>query len=385
MPKLLIVTTVAATLRAFLLPYARHFRKRGWTVDALSNGVSDCRECGENFDACHDIPFNRNPLNYRNFGKTGESIRGIVAAGKYDIVHVHTPVASFVTRFALRRIPGAQRPSAQRPSAQRPKVVYTAHGFHFHKGGKYFKNAFFAALERWAGNWTDHTITINREDYEAAIALKIAPKERLSLFPGIGLDFSRYSPSSIKISDVKELHSSLMLDRNDELFLMAAEFNSGKRHKDALRALAMTGRKNFHLALAGKGPLENEMTRLALALGICARVHFLGERTDVPLLMLSSRATVLPSEREGLNRSVMESICLGIPVLGADARGIRDLVTTPERGTLFPVGNPAALAAAMILSVEEPCGTGRKPIPDPLWNIEHLLSEHEKLYCSLLA
>jgi glycosyltransferase involved in cell wall biosynthesis len=141
----------------------------------------------------------------------------------------------------------------------------------------------------------------------------------------------------------------------------------------------MTGRKNFHLALAGKGPLESEMKRLSLKLGIGSRVHFLGERMDVPLLMLSSRATVLPSEREGLNRSVMESICLGIPVLGADVRGIRDLVTTPERGALFPAGNPAALAAAMILSVEEPCETGTKPLPDPLWNIEHLLHKHETL------
>jgi glycosyltransferase involved in cell wall biosynthesis len=368
MPKLLIVTTVPATLRAFLLPYARYFRERGWTVDALSNGVSSCRECRNAFDRCHDIPFSRSPLDRKNFGKTGEAIREIVAAGNYDIVHVHTPVASFATRFALRKIPGAAR----------PKVIYTAHGFHFHKGGNILKNALFAALERWAGNWTDHTITINREDYEAAIALKIAPKDRLSLFPGIGLDFSRYSPSSVDVSAIKKLHSSLALDKDDELFLMAAEFNPGKRHKDAIRALAMTGRENFHLLLAGKGPLEDKMKRLALKLGISARVHFLGERTDVPLLMLSSRATVLPSEREGLNRSVMESICLGIPVLGADARGIRDLVTTPERGTLFPVGSPAALAAAMILSVEEP--RKKKPVPDPLWNISHLLPQHETLY-----
>jgi glycosyltransferase involved in cell wall biosynthesis len=372
MPNLLIVTTVAPTLRAFLLPYARRFRERGWTVDALSNGVSACRECRESFDRCLDLPFSRNPLSRENFGKIAEAIRGIVSEGKYDIVHVHTPVASFVTRFALRK----------KPRAARPKVVYTAHGFHFYKGGRRLTNASFAALERLAGNWTDHTITINREDYDAAIALKIAPKERLSLFPGIGLDFSRYSPSSVDVAAIKELHSGLMLDRDDEMFLMAAEFNPGKRHEDALRALAMTGRKNFRLALAGKGPLEDKMKGLALKLGIASRVHFLGERTDVPLLMLSSRATVLPSEREGLNRSVMESICLGIPVLGADARGIRDLVTSPERGTLFPVGSPAALAAAMILAVEEPRGT--KPLPDPLWNIEHLLKKHEKLYHSLI-
>jgi glycosyltransferase involved in cell wall biosynthesis len=229
-----------------------------------------------------------------------------------------------------------------------------------------------------AGDWTDHTVTINQEDYEAAIALKIAPKERLSLLPGIGLDFTRYSPSAVEIADAKKFHAELRLGKDDELFLMAAEFIPRKRHKDALLALGSTGRKNFHLAFAGTGPLEDAMKRLTSKLGLESRVHFLGERSDVPLLMLSSRATILPSLQEGLSRSVMESICLGIPVLGADVRGIRELITTSSQGALFPVGNSAALAAAMILSVEEPNPT--RPTPDPLWKIGHLLAEHEKLY-----
>jgi glycosyltransferase involved in cell wall biosynthesis len=367
MPNLLIVTTVASTLRAFLLPYARHFKKMGWTVDAMSNGVSDCEKCREAFDNCHEMPFSRNPLSPQNLKSA--KIREIVESGRYDIVHVHTPVASFVTRFALRKL---------RKTPDCPAVVYTAHGFHFHQNGNFFKNAVFAALERLAGDWTDHTITINEEDYEAALALKIAPRERLSLLPGIGLDFKRYSPSAVGIAEAKKFHAELKLEKGDELFLMAAEFIPRKRHKDALRALAATGRKNFHLAFAGTGPLEGTMKQLASRLRVEHQVHFLGERTDVPLLMLSSRATILPSAQEGLSRSVMESIRLGIPVLGADVRGIRELLTTPSRGALFPMSNPAALAAAMILSVEEP-GTA-KPAPDPLWNIDHLLFEHEKIY-----
>ncbi|MDR1377858.1 MAG: glycosyltransferase [Synergistaceae bacterium] len=373
MPKLLIVTTVESTLRAFLLPYARHFRKMGWTVDAMAKNVSTCKECEKVFSHCHEIPFSRNPLSLKNFKGTSSTIHEIVAEGKYDIVHVHTPVASFVTRLALHKLPSA---------TPRPKVVYTAHGFHFHKGGNPAGNALFVALEQVAGKWTDHTITINREDYNAALCYKIADAEHLSLLPGVGLDFNAYSPNAIQISAIKQLHESLNLAKGDELFLMAAEFNAAKRHRDALHALVGTGRGNFHLAFAGTGPLENAMRRLASKLGLSSRVHFLGQRTDVPLLMLSSRSTILPSEREGLNRSVMESICLGIPVLGADVRGIRDLVTTPERGALFSVGRPAALAAAMILAVEEPCET--KPTPDPLWSIDHLLSEHAKLYRKLL-
>jgi glycosyltransferase involved in cell wall biosynthesis len=370
------VTTVAATLRSFLLPYARYFKNSGWQVDAMSSDVSSCEECLRTFDRCRDVAFSRNPwalqnLRPKNFRELSASVRSLVGEGKYDIVHVHTPVASFVTRLALRKL----------PEESRPKVVYTAHGFHFYAGGNPFKNALFIALERLAGDWTDHTITLNSEDYEAALAHKIAEEDRLSLLPGIGLDFSAYSPEAISVAG--KAHPDPGLTTDDELFLMVAEFNPGKRHKDALHALAKAGRKNFHLAFAGTGPLEEEMKQLALSLGVAARVHFLGQRSDVPLLMLSSRATVLPSEREGLNRSVMESLCLGIPVLGADARGIRDLVTSPERGTLFPVGDSAALAAAMILSVDDPCP--EKPKPDSAWSIDHLLKEHEKIYGKLLG
>ena len=40
------------------------------------------------------------------------------------MVHVHTPVASFVTRYALRK-------------EKKLKIIYTCHGFHFYKGGSY--------------------------------------------------------------------------------------------------------------------------------------------------------------------------------------------------------------------------------------------------------
>jgi glycosyltransferase involved in cell wall biosynthesis len=359
---------VASTLRAFLLPYARHFAKKGWIVDALANGAETDAIADGIFNRRYEAPFSRNPLDSRNFKGTGKMIRALVAENGYDIVHVHTPVAAFVTRFALRGL------------FSRPKVVYAAHGFHFYKGGACFRNAVIAALERLAGNWTDHTITINEEDYEAALTLKIAPKERLSLLPGIGLDLAYYSPSAVEADE--GFRAGLGLKKDDKLFLMVGEFIPRKRHEDALRALAETGRRDFHLAFAGAGPLEDNMKVLAERLNVGPQAHFLGERDDVPFLMLASRAVLLPSSQEGLSRAVMEAICLGVPVLGANVRGIRDLVTTPERGTLFPVGKPAALAAAMLLSADTP--HVQQPSPDPRWDIGNLLGEHEKIYARLL-
>ncbi|MBR1672964.1 MAG: glycosyltransferase, partial [Fretibacterium sp.] len=122
MPKLLIVATVAATLRAFLLPYVRHFRSRGWRVDALARDATLDPECRGAFDACHDAAFSRKPWALRDIRGLNNSIRALVTREGYDIVHTHTPVASFVTRLALRTL----------PQETRPKVVYTAHGFHFY-------------------------------------------------------------------------------------------------------------------------------------------------------------------------------------------------------------------------------------------------------------
>ncbi|MDR1741352.1 MAG: glycosyltransferase [Synergistaceae bacterium] len=382
MPKLLIVTTVAATLRAFLLPYAEHFRKLGWRVDALANGAAECAECLRAFDRCCDVPFSRRPLARENRAAP-RLIRDLVAAEKYDIVHVHTPVASFITRFALRR-------AFRKRESHRPKVVYTAHGFHFHENQSRVKNMLYAALEKLALSYTDHVIVINKADYDAALALcggkASEAKERVSLFPGIGIDIAAYSPDAVDGAAVRGARACMGLGDGDVLFLMVAEFNKGKRHQDAIRALAATGRPDFHLAFAGTGPREQEMRRLAAKLGVSERVHFLGHRSDVPALMLASRATILTSEREGLNRSVMESICLGVPVLGARARGISDLVTG-SRGDLFDVGDYAALAADMILSAANIrlLGLTETPKPDPLWDIGNLLNEHETLYARLLG
>ena len=372
MPKLLIVTTVASTLKAFLLPYARHFRALGWQVDALARGASSEPECLEAFDACHEAAFTRRPWQLKNLRAMNQSLRDLVSRGGYDIVHVHTPVASFVTRMALRKLTGRKR----------PRVVYTAHGFHFFRGGHRLKNLLYFALEQRAARWTDYLIVINQEDYDAAFTHALVPPNRLALLPGIGLDLALWNRTSVNAAGKSDIRQELGLAPSDKLFLMVAEFNPGKRHRDALEALAIAGRKDLHLAFAGRGPLEEAVRERAATLGLLPQVHFLGQRNDVPALMLASLATVLPSEREGLNRSVMESIALGVPVLGADARGIRDLVTTPSRGALFPVGKPAALAADMLMMATDP--PAERPTPNPRWDVKELLRSHEQIYSLLL-
>ena len=366
-PKLLIATTVAATLEAFLLPYATYFRKKGWTVDCVASDASQSPACSEHFDGVHDIPWTRSPLDFQNLTIAAPQIADLVQRNGYDIVHVHTPVAAFTTRYALRN---------RRKWEKKPSVVYTAHGFHFYKGGNFLRNTIFKTLEKKAAQWTDKLIVINQEDYEAALTNHFLPQEDIIYMPGIGLDLEKYSPNPVMQESALKIRSELGINSHDTLFTLIAEFNPGKRHRDALQALALTENKHLHLAFAGNGPLRHEMIDLSKTLKIENQVHFLGFRNDIIALILASKATLLPSEREGLPRSVMESICLGVPVIGADARGIRDIITD-DNGIIFPVGDVAALSEALKKCVNI---SYHRITPNPSWDLVNRIREHKNLY-----
>jgi len=123
MPSLLLVTTISATLRSFLLPISEGLRRKGWRVDAAANGVSSDCECLRAFDRVFEVRWSRNPLDLVAAFRSCKRFRALVARQQYDIVHVHTPIASFLARLAMR---------ATRRKYGFPKVVvYTAHGFTF--------------------------------------------------------------------------------------------------------------------------------------------------------------------------------------------------------------------------------------------------------------
>jgi glycosyltransferase involved in cell wall biosynthesis len=377
MNSLLIITTIPDTLTSFLLPFAQQFRAQGWRVDAMACGISGCTESLQAFDRIWEIEWSRNPLDPRNLLVAPRRIQEVMQQGEYHIVHVHTPVAAFVTRYALKN--WKKQP--------KPQVIYTAHGFHFHSGGKTLKNAVFTALEKLAGHWTDYLVVINREDEEAAKRQRLVPSERIRYMPGIGVDLQYYSPDTTPDVEVERVHQELGLTPETPLLLSVAEFIPRKRPQDVLRAFARLARPKACLAFAGDGPLMQEMKELASQLGVQNQVHFLGYRKDIPTLMRASVATVLASEQEGLPRSIMESLCLETPVIGTDIRGIRDLLAE-GCGVLIQVGDVEALACAIAHILDHPQEArmmgkrGRECMST--YDLRHIIQLHETLYAEAL-
>jgi glycosyltransferase involved in cell wall biosynthesis len=379
MRRVLMVTTIPPTLRAFLLPFAAHFRNQGWHVDAMAEGITDYPQCVDGFDQVWNIKWSRNPLAPRNLISAPRTIRAVVAQQKYDLVHVHTPVAGFVTRLALN---GWRKRG-------KLKVLYTAHGFHFHPLGNPVKNAAFIALEKLAGRWTDGLVVINRDDEVAAHHHRLVDSQRIHYMPGIGVDTQRYSPTTVTDSQVTQVRQELGLTPETPLFLSIAEFIPRKRHADILHALARLNRPAVHLALAGDGPLRLAMQQLATDLGILDRVHFLGNRSDIPVLIRASLATILVSSQEGLPRSVMESLSLETPVIGSKIRGTQELLEG-GCGLLVEMGAIEELARAIEVLLDQPeqrlqMGKQGRHRMTEVFDLNNIIKLHDDLYTDILT
>jgi glycosyltransferase involved in cell wall biosynthesis len=373
--KLLIVTTIPATLE-FFVPLTKHLRDRGWRVDAMAKELSTSQEYPDLFDRVWDVEWSRNPLDPQNLIVAPQQIREVFTQQKYDIVNVSTPVAAFVTRYALKDL----------RKQEKVKVIYTAQGFHFYQGGSFYKNAIFLGMEKIAGPWMDYLVVVNREDESAAKRYGLISPDRVRYIPGTGLNLDRFNPNAIPETDITGVRQELGLGPENPLFLSVAEFIPRKRPGDILKAFAQLARPQVHLALAGDGIILEEMRELASELGIQKQVHFLGLRRDIPILIRASVATLIASSQEGLPNCVMESLCMEVPVIGTEIRGTRDLLENGS-GLLVKLGDINGIASAMAWILDHPEAAqhmgkcGRENMVN--YDLPHILKLYEDLYAEV--
>ncbi len=98
----------------------------------------------------------------------------------------------------------------------------------------------------------------------------------------------------------------------------------------------------WRLVVAGDGPLKDRLNG-------ATHIEYVGKLdwTGVKDLVGGARFSVIPSEwYENSPLSVIESLCLGTPVLGADMGGIPELVS-PGTGLIFRSGDSAGLASGI--------------------------------------
>lgn len=113
------------------------------------------------------------------------------------------------------------------------------------------------------------------------------------------------------------------------------------------RYLSDAGEPGLNLAIAGAGPLGDEVAAWAAARPSVAMKGQLGSDQCAELIA-SARAVLLPSAwEETFGLVAVEAMVAGVPPIAADHGSFSELITPGVDGALFSPGDPAALALAI--------------------------------------
>ena len=305
MKKILYVTTIGLTINTFLVPHMLELVKKGHKVDCACNidRVLN-RDLEKNNIQSYNINFSRNPLSKLNL-KAIKEIQELQNKNKYDIVHVHTPIAAFITRYALR--------------SYTVKIIYTCHGFHFYKGAPLLNWLVYYPLEKISAKWTDRIITINNEDFNRAKTFKLRNKGEVLLMHGVGIDPSDYNLENF---DRAGYRAKFGVKQDDFMILILAEINKNKNHIQIIKAVSLLKDKSkVKVICGGKGPLQDTLEKEVKKFGLEENIKFIGYRNDIKELLNSCDCVALLSKREGLGKCLLEGMLLGKKIIATKTRG----------------------------------------------------------------
>lgn len=121
-----------------------------------------------------------------------------------------------------------------------------------------------------------------------------------------------------------------------------------KRHDLLIRAFAKLDFPGARLCIVGEGQERSRLELLASELGVSARVLMPGFQPDPSTWYAHADLFVLSSDHEGFGNVIVEALEQGTPVVSTDCPvGPREILQGGRFGTLVPVGDVDALAAAM--------------------------------------
>ena len=147
------------------------------------------------------------------------------------------------------------------------------------------------------------------------------------------------------------------LDSTDTPVVLAAgRLSAQKDYATLLRAFALIkGKQKAKLMILGEGENRKELVCLTKNLGIESDVCFLGHVPNPHTYMASATLFVLSSIYEGFGNVLVEAMACGTPVVSTDCpHGPSEILQGGKYGALVPVGDAAALAKAMLQTIQHP-------------------------------
>ena len=203
-------------------------------------------------------------------------------------------------------------------------------------------------LHRWLFSQAAKVIAVSHAVEKVILDSKIIGREKvITIYNGINIEtFSGVRAGSLR----QEIHA----DANTKIIGIIGQVSPHKGQDLLIKCLPLLlGSGNYiQCVIIGgdfrNGQYINELKMLAQSLGVAERVCFLGERSDIPQLLIDFDVFVLASRQESFGLVVAEAMAAGVPVVATACGGTEELIENGVSGLLVNYGDPASMAAAIM-------------------------------------
>lgn len=252
-------------------------------------------------------------------------IYSYIKRNKFDIIHTHSPKASMLGRWAAF-------------FAGVKNIVYTVHGWPFHKFMNPISYMYFLYAEKLTARITKKIIVVSNSDLKIAIK-KIAKNEKFALIH-YGVDMGIYENIFLERKKIPPRHNLII------------NISSLKRQKGLIYFLkavqsAVINNKKLQFYLVGDGPIRKSIVKMVKRRGLDDHIALKGWVRELKDLFSKASVLVLSSLWEGLPIVIVEAVMAGIPVVVTDTGGVSDIIENGVNGIILKPGRSKELFQAI--------------------------------------
>jgi glycosyltransferase involved in cell wall biosynthesis len=345
--KLLYITAVADTQFIFLRGQNLYMAERGFELHSIASPGPLLEKLRDRDGVqIHPVAIDRRGFSLNDL-KSLVRIYQVLRQVRPTIVSLGTPKAAFLGAIAAML-------------ARVPIRIFLAHGLISpHSSG--WKGWFYRWAEYLTARLCQQTLFVSRSLQALAQTHGIVRSDRhcvLAQGTCNGIDVERFDPGRVVKAALRDEHATPSADRSEPAVIgYVGRLVHDKGIGELAQAWAVL-REEFpqaRLLLVGKWESEDPLPASVRALLESDRRVILTGHVDNPAPYFKAMTVfAFPSHREGFGLACAEASAMELPVVATEVVGCRDAVQDGVTGTLVPVNDSQALAAALRTYLNDP-------------------------------
>ena len=252
---------------------------------------------------------------------------------KYDIIHAHGARANFIAMFL-------------KPFVSQPIVTTIHSDYNLDFATNMYKKYVYTSLNKVSLSFADYYIAVSNNFKKMLIERNYSPSKIFTVYNTIDFDQKPILSSSFGENYKKYKNKIGIIGRFDKV----------KGHEIFIKAasIILKYEPDTIFLLAGEGPEEQNLKRLAKNLKIEKNIVFLGFVEDIFSFINFIDINVLTSYSESFPYVLLEGALLKKPTVSTSVGGIVDLIKENKTGMLTESGNYREIARKILSLIKNP-------------------------------